>query len=154
MFNSLFNYLIPVLTLLFFSQMQYNPGDSVHNYNLRSFTDKALKNLEDAVLTKNGVLTIFTTKGFKCPFDDKPKDGNKFALAQHAMEASMRGKTARVKGLHKAVLEYMKDKYEDVDPSRPGKNAAQHERRKKAKMARQDQKLYQEHYFEAESHEN
>ena len=104
-------------------------------YNVDSFTHNVLKKLED------GVLTIFTPTGFKCPFDGKPKDRKRFALAHHAKNTALDGESARVRGSHKALTEYMMAKYEDINPFLPGKNADHHARRKSAKKAKKAKKL-------------
>lgn len=121
--------------------------------NVGSFTKKTLKKLEDQVLTKSGVMTIFTPTGYKCPFDNKPNDRNRFSLAQHAKSTGYEGKSPRVRGSHKALNQYMMDKYADINTNIPGKNARQHARRKAAKKAKQARKLKEESGQEGGSEE-
>ena len=104
------------------------------NSNVRSFTHKVLKKLKDQVLTPDGVLTIFTSTGFKCPFDDKPTNGERAALYHHANVRCVFSQSATIRASHNALRMYMDGA--DVDLFLTGKNADKHATGKAATKAK------------------
>ena len=75
--------------------------DAVLQKEEQDLVNKVLKELQD------GTIYMFDRWTFRCPFDQKPKDGTWDSLLNHARKKRLHGKTLRDSANHTALLKYL-----------------------------------------------